>query len=314
MDATGNGSGTTDILRTTLERARTRLIAYRVEALCAGILLAMALNMIFVTARKSITADEIVLIPAAYYHLITNDPQLVREHPPLSKLLAGIPLLFIQPHEQLPGQLEPSQARVNREWAYAMRFWHDNRSQFATISFWARVPMIALTLAFGFLTFVFARDLFGARAALLSVALFALEPTLLAHSRVVQTDIVAAFGLLLTVFAVYRYLRAPGWKLAAGVGAAAGVAMLTKFSMIIVGPGLLLLFVVLLWRQPARRRPIARHGVIAALTLMVVINAGYFFHHRALTDEDSMWIVYLLPGPTCHRPDKCARVAECAPH
>lgn len=296
MDATGNGSGTTYIVRTTLERARAALITYRVEALCAGILLAMALNMIFVTARKSITADEIVLIPAAYYHLTTNDPQLVREHPPLSKLLAGLPLLFIQPQEVLPNQLDPSETRANREWAYAMRFWHDNRSQFEAISFWAQVPMMALTLAFGFLTFIFARDLFGARAALLALALFALEPTLLAHSRVVQTDVVAAFGLLLTVFAVYRYLRAPGWKLASGVGAAAGLAMLTKFSMVIIGPGLLLLFVMLLWRQPADRRAIARHGMIGAVALLVIINAGYFFNHRALTNDDLQWIVTSFPS------------------
>ena len=141
----------------------------------------MALNMILVTARKSITADEIVLIPAAYYHLITNDPQLVREHPPLSKLLAGFLCFFIQPEETLPNQLEPSMTRPQREWAYSMRFWHDNRAQFEAISFWARVPMIALTLAFGLLTFIFARDLFGARAALFATALFALEPTLLAH-------------------------------------------------------------------------------------------------------------------------------------
>lgn len=297
MDATGNGSGTDDILRTALERARVALITYRVEALCAGILLAMALNMLFVTARKSITADEIVLIPAAYYHLVTNDLQLVREHPPLCKLLAGVPLLFLQPQEVMPNQQEAAWlTRGEREWGYAMRFWNDNRAQFEAISFWSRVPMIFLTLAFGLLTFVFARDLFGARAALFALALFSLEPTLLAHSIVVQTDVVASFGLLLTVFAVHRYLRAPGRKLAAGVGAAAGIAMLTKFSMVITGPALLLLFVVLLWRRRPQRPAIARHGIIAALTLLLVINAGYFFNHRALTDDDSKWIATSFPA------------------
>jgi hypothetical protein len=297
MDATGNGSGTDDNFRTTLKRARVALITYRVEALCAGILLAMALNMIFVTARKSITADEIVLIPAAYYHLVSNDLQLVREHPPLCKLLAGVPLLFIQPQEVLANQQDPSwSSRTEREWGYSMRFWNDNRAQFETISFWSRVPMIALTLAFGLLTFIFARELFGARAALFALALFSLEPTLLAHSIVVQTDVVAAFGLLLTIFAVHRYLRAPGRKLAAGVGAAAGIAMLTKFSMLIIGPALLLLFVVLLWRRRPQRPAIARHGMIAALTLLLVINAGYFFHHRALTNDDSTWIVKSFPA------------------
>lgn len=284
-----------DTLRQTFKRARVALITHRAEALCAGILLAMALNLIFVTTRKSITADEIVLIPAAYYNLITNDFQLVREHPPLCKLLAGVPLLFLQPEEPAPNQMDPSLTRADREWSYAMRFWHDNGAQFEAISFWSRVPMIALTLAFGLLTFIFARDLFGSRAAVLAVALFALEPTLLAHGIVVQTDVVAAFGFLLTVFAVHRYLSAPAWKLAAGVGAAAGLAMLTKFSMIIVGPALLVLFVVLLWRGPLRRSTIARHGMVATLSLLLVINAGYFFHHRPLTDVDLKWIATSFP-------------------
>jgi len=145
-----------DSIRAAFERARLWLITYRVEALCAGILLAMALNMIAVTARKSITADEIVLIPAAYYNLITDDFQLVREHPPLSKLLAGVPLLFLQPNEPAPNQIDPSTARADREWAYATRFWHDNREQFEAISFWTRIPMIALTIGFGLLISVIA--------------------------------------------------------------------------------------------------------------------------------------------------------------
>ena len=144
-------------------RARLALIAYRIEALCAGILLAMALNLVFVTARKSVTADELVLIPAAYYNLVTDDFQLVREHPPLCKLLAGVPLLFIQPQELAPDQMDPQITREDREWSYAMRFWQDNRAQFEAISFWSRVPMIALTIGLGLLIFIFARDMFGAQ-------------------------------------------------------------------------------------------------------------------------------------------------------
>ena len=58
------------------------------EALGAAILLAMAFVLVLVTARKSIAADEIVLIPLAYYHLITDDVQLIPQHPPLCELLA----------------------------------------------------------------------------------------------------------------------------------------------------------------------------------------------------------------------------------
>ncbi len=282
----------------TFERARLAVATYKVEAMCAGILLAMSLNLVAVTARKSITADELVLIPAAYYHLVTNDFQLVSEHPPLCKLLAGLPLLFVQPNELAPQQINPSSSRPEREWAYSMRFWEDNRARFETISFWARMPMVVLTLALGVLIFVFARDLFGPRAALLAVALFALEPTIPAHARVVQTDIPAAFGFLLSTFALHRYLRAQNFKLACGVGAAAGVAMLGKYSMIIVGPILFLVFVVLLWRQPRRRAALAAHAVVAALVLLLVVNAGYFFDNRRLTQNDSKWVADSFPTST----------------
>src|SRR5581483_9405213 len=50
--------------------------------------------------------------------------------------------------------------------------------------------------------FRFARELFGAFAAVLAVALFVLEPTVMAHGRVVQTDIPATLGYLLLFVAL----------------------------------------------------------------------------------------------------------------
>lgn len=292
----GNAHWLRDAATRNFERARLALTTYKVETLCAGILLAMALNLITITVRKSITADELVLIPAAYYHLVTDDFQLINEHPPLCKLLAGLPLLFIQPNELQPQQIDPSLSPKEREWSYSMRFWHDNPTRFETISFWTRLPMIALTLTVGLLIFVFARDLFGARAALFALILFALEPTIIGHARVVQTDMPAAFGYLFSAFFLHRYLRAPNWKLAGGVGAAAGVAMLAKYSMIIVGPILFVVFLLLLWRGRGRRRALAGHAVAATITLLLVVNAGYFFHHGELTQADSEWIAASFPA------------------
>jgi dolichyl-phosphate-mannose--protein O-mannosyl transferase len=256
----------------------------------------MAANLVAVTARKSVTIDELVLIPSAYYHLVTDDFELVREHPPLCKLLAGLPLLFIQPNELAPAQTDSHISRIDLDWKYEMQFWQDNLARADTISFWARVPMIMLTLALGVLIFIFARDLFGPRAALLAVALFVLEPTVLAHGRVVQTDIPATFGFLLTAFALHRYLHARTWKLAVGLGAAAGLAMLAKFSMIIVAPILFVVFLVLLWREPRQRTAIVAHAIVAALVLLIVVNAAYFFHNSPLTETDMQWVATSFPA------------------
>src|SRR5882672_3528202 len=217
-----------------LATARHWVSARRGELMCGLLLAAAVLQMLSVIGRKSITVDEIVMIPSSYYHLVTGNSQLVNDHPPFAKFLAALPLLFIQPNEIQPQQIEGPPQSEQQEWSYLISFWENNPAAFETISFWSRVPMIALTVMLGVLIFVVARELFGMRAAVLAVAIFSLEPTVLAHGRVVQTDIPAAFGYLLFFFALHRYLRAPTFRRAVWLGLAAALAILAKFSMLLV--------------------------------------------------------------------------------
>ncbi|MFL6521215.1 MAG: ArnT family glycosyltransferase [Chthoniobacterales bacterium] len=277
------------------EPPANRWFRYRFQILAGAILLLMAANLISLTARKSITTDEIVLIPAAYYHLVDDKVNLIGQHPPLCKFLAGLPLLFIQPNEWKPEKVDPAGRAEQNEWGFVQHFWADNRAQFELISLWSRLPMIALTLALGLLIFVFARDLLGLRAAVLAVALFAFEPTMLAHGKIVQTDIPAAFGLLLSVYAFWKYIRAPGWRTACGLGAAVAVALLAKYSMLIVVPAVFVAPFALCFRFDARRMDRFRDAIFAAATFLLTVNAAYFFNHRALTPGDLKWISDALP-------------------
>jgi hypothetical protein len=190
--------------------------------------------MFAVIWRKSITVDEIVMIPSAYYHLVDADFQLVNEHPALPKILAALPLLFVQPNETA---WDPTSSKTVEDfkWERMNKFWDLNGKKFQSISFWVRVPMILLTVGLGILIFLFARTLFGARSAVLAVALFSLEPTILGHGRVVQTDGPAAFGYLLFFLALYFYTSETTWRRAVCLGAAVGIALLTKYSMLLVG-------------------------------------------------------------------------------
>jgi dolichyl-phosphate-mannose-protein mannosyltransferase len=259
-----------------------RLQSRRAEIACAVLLCLMGVNLIGQILRKSITADEIVLIPASYYHLAAGEFHLVYEHPPLCKILAGLPLLLIQPTEFDRSRLAPDEKPIDRAWDYNVSFWTDNGERFDAICFWARLPMIALTLGLGVLIFVFGRELFGAGAGLFAVALFSLEPLVLAHGRVVQTDIAGAFGFLLTLSTMHRYVGRPTARRALWIGVAAAVAMLAKFSMLVIGPALFLFFAFRLWR----RRPAVPHLLLVCLTSLVLINAAYFFKHRPLDQKE----------------------------
>jgi 4-amino-4-deoxy-L-arabinose transferase-like glycosyltransferase len=279
--------------------ARRWAVARRAEIVCAALLAFASVQMLAVVARKSITADEIVLIPAAYYHLADANFQLVNEHPPLVKILAAAPLLFIQPDEIRPERISAQPYSPDAKWAYQESFWELNPALFDSISFWARVPMIALTCALGFLVFLFARELFGPRAAVLAVALFALEPTLLAHGRVVQTDIPSAFGYLLLFYTLRRYDAATTARRAAVLGVAAGLAVLSKFSMLIAAPVVAAYFLARLWRATRRgqtRAALLRHAALVAVVALVVINAAYLFNHRALVEADVRVIQEAFPS------------------
>src|SRR6185295_13850677 len=105
-----------------------------------------------------------------------------------------------------------------------------------------------------------------------------------------------AFGFLLAAFSLQHYFRKPDWKTAVGVGAAAGVAMLAKFSMVILGPVLLVVFFVMLWRSRRERRARAWHGVAASVASLLVVNAGYFFRPRPLVSADIEWARKSFPA------------------
>ena len=173
MDGTASGSGRlADSAARFFERTSQFVRARWAEVACACLLLVMGGNMLAVISRKSITNDEVVIIPAGYYHLAAGNFQILVDHPPLTRMYAALPLLFIQPAEP-PITVRAGEDSQQRTLRTEEEFWNANATRFAAISFWSRMPMIILTLALGLLIFIYARQLFNARAAVLAVFLFA---------------------------------------------------------------------------------------------------------------------------------------------
>jgi 4-amino-4-deoxy-L-arabinose transferase-like glycosyltransferase len=277
-----------------------RLIAVRkAELVCAALLGLMAINLFASISRKSITNDEIVHIPAGYYHLVAGKFQLNNEHPPLVKMWAALPLLFIQPSEK---QAIAAQAPGNfsqETWKYLQYFWPDNRDQTETIYFWSRAMMVPITLALGLLIFFYARDLFGARVGVLAVALYSLEPTVLAHGRIVHTDVPAALAYLLFFFALRRYLLERSLLRAIILGVVTGLGLVTKFSMIVLLPVLAcvtLAGIILGPRWKENRRKIVLHAGLVTCIILGIINAAYYFKSPPVEPEDVKWVQLQSPA------------------
>jgi dolichyl-phosphate-mannose-protein mannosyltransferase len=272
---------------------------YAAAILCCCLLLLMGGNLLSNAWRESLTNDELVHIPSGYQYLVAGNFRLNPEHPPLMKMWACLPLLVVRPRANLhPDGADQDFARFTV--LASIQFWQTNQLRFRTISFWSRAPMVLLTLALGVLIFVYGRQLFGARAAVLAVALFSLEPTMLAHGWIVHTDIAAAVCYLLFFFTLHAYYRAPTFPRALCFGLATGLALLSKFSLAILLPIFFLALVYLAVRASSfgvsRSRSLLQ-ACLAFAVVLLLLNAAYYFQHPALAGPETSYIAGTAPSP-----------------
>lgn len=211
--------------------------------LLAGIILGiMFLLMLASSAGDSLTRDELAHIVSGYSYLTQQDYRLNPEHPPLIKDLAALPLLFFKPVFPVTDNAWTSE--VNAQWSLGDTFLFKTPGNDADkIIFWARFPMMLIALLLGFYIFRFAKELAGSFGALLALALFAFSPNIIAHSRLVTTDMGIAFFIAASFYYFWKYLKNPIWKNAFIAGMVFGLAHLAKFSSPILIPvfGLMLL-------------------------------------------------------------------------
>jgi hypothetical protein len=202
-----------------------------------GVLLAQGLHFI---GESSQTSDEAAHLLAGYSYLSTGTFRMYRDEPPLIKEIAAFPLLLVD--------LEvPSSSSGDRPGAFKLGriFVHENRIPNGTILLLARLPILGLSLLLGWIVFRWGRRLFGARAALLGLALYVLDPNIVAHSCLVMTDLGATLFMFLSVYAFWCWSERPSpWRLVF-TGLALGSALASKFTSFWLLPILGLLGAVL---------------------------------------------------------------------
>ncbi|HEV7893227.1 MAG TPA: glycosyltransferase family 39 protein [Pyrinomonadaceae bacterium] len=228
-----------------------RLVGRRGAAEAAGVvalLLILGLQLALSVRQESQTWDEGDHIFAGYMTWTRADFGLNPEHPPLLKLLATAPLL------NTPLRVPELQERYFKEEAFldGKEFLYRNDAD--AILFRTRMAAAVLTLLTALLVFAATREMFGSGAAFVALALLAFEPNLLAHGALVTTDAGISCFMFATVYAFYRYVKAPSmWRLLV-VGVSAGLALAVKHSGIFVFPVLFLLAVCEVVRQRVAAR------------------------------------------------------------
>jgi len=258
-----------------------------VVAVVAAFLAILVLQFALTSNANSITWDEDDHIYAGYMSWKHADFGLNPEHPPLVKLLAAVPLLA------MPLQMPPEHDRFFKIEAFlnGKDFLFKNDAN--TMLWRARMAASLLTLLLMVLVFLATREMFGLGAALIALGLLTFDPTVLAHGGVVGTDMGCSCFMFASIYAFYRYVKAPSAGRLVLTGLATGLALASKHSAILIFPMLLLLGIYEVARrgngadENARAAWTKRAGqmavalVVISVVSVVVLWAFYGFRYQA---------------------------------
>ncbi|MFH1584855.1 MAG: glycosyltransferase family 39 protein [Patescibacteria group bacterium] len=249
-------------------------------------LLGTAFLLGFLSLRDTaLTFDELAHIPAGYSYLTQQDYRVNPEHPPLLKDLAALPLLFLDLNFPDEGQ-NWQQKEAPAWWVQfdlGTEFLYGSGNNPREIISWSRIPMLGLFLLLLLLVFLTARQLAGTKAGLLALFFAALSPTLLAHGRLVTTDVAAALGALIALVTWVKFLQGPSWRNMAVAGLAFGIAMSLKFTLVLLIPffAFLLLFYSLLYEKRRLKAFFvyaAKGAAVGLIGVVFVLWPLYQFH------------------------------------
>ena len=184
--------------------------------------------------RESVTIDEVAHIGAGLSYLQKFDLRLNEEHPPLAKMLAAIPLVLRHTYADY-SHISWTTSRTFLPNAYLGEwiFGHWLLSRWnnpVTTLAWARFPMMLLTVALGWLIFIYARRLGGNWGALLCLIAYVSMPLFLTFGPLVLTDVAIAFFALLTLWTFASVWQDPTRKNVWLFALCLAGALLTKFS------------------------------------------------------------------------------------
>ena len=204
-------------------------------AAVAFLVLILLVELVVPALRQSATFDEGCHTMAGYSYWTRGEFGINPEHPPLVKLLAAVPLLPMSLHFSLAPAMNFKAACF----LGGRQFLYSNSAD--TILFRARMAVAALTVLAALLVFAAGWEMFAPEVGLLALLLFVFEPNLIAHGSLVTTDMGITVFFLATVYAFYRYLRRPSlWRIIL-TGIAAGLALASKHSGVLLWPTLVAL-------------------------------------------------------------------------
>jgi 4-amino-4-deoxy-L-arabinose transferase-like glycosyltransferase len=255
--------------------------------LVAALLILFAVQAFTSALQKSNTWDESGHLFCGYAQWKKGADWVEPSHPPLARLLAAAPLLFLSLDDRLVG-VRPFEAAPSSFYTSSLAFLFENRVPGEHLLAGARGVIICLGIVLGLYVYRWARLLYGPKGGLLALFLYSFSPNLLAHARLATTDFPATALAFMSMYHFWSFTRQPEVKRSLVAGLFLGLSLATKYNT---------LFVVLpmaSWVLGMLAGGWKRNGV-AVFPRRIVVGVLAM----ALTAYATLWGVYGVPfrGP-----------------
>ncbi len=256
-------------------------------------------------ARQSLTIDEFAHLPAGITYLQQLTFRLYPHNPPLPRVLPALAALTQQPRMFYEGSWQsPNPNHLAFAEEHLLANTEDTAAierYFASFQSGRRVIALWSTLTIPIL-FLWGSWWFGRGSGWLAAFLWAFCPNIITAAGLVTTDIAAASMSVTASYLFARWLDVPDKSRAIAAGLVLGLALLTKFSVVLLVP-MWGIWAIVYFRRRQRltptQPPIPWRGQLIVLYCigLFVLNAGYLFEGSFTPLDDYAFVSHSLTRP-----------------
>jgi len=290
-------------------------------AIVAILLALFALQVLLTSRQMSPAYDEVAILPVGYVFLKTGQWRLVPEHPPLIFAFSALPLLALKPHLDLT---DPSWARGG--WTEGVNIWRSGANFFMTndadrLLLWGRLPTLLLALLLAYFVYRWAKELYGGKAGLMALLLYAFCPLTIANSGFASYDVGLSCFYTLSLYSLWRFMTKGTWRRLLWTGLLLGCALASKTPAVILPPVFAVLMLLAVWYFPRGEEadtaspatasspsfPLAANTVrerlprcLTALSLIFLMALGVLYTVYLFPKDPLFYVRAVLLAPRLH--------------
>src|SRR5579859_7787642 len=272
-------------------------LAERLESLLARRALAIVVALILLASIRIVatynvfnhTSDEPAHIACGMQWLDQGIYRYEHQHPPLTRVMVALGPYLSGARSTGKGDLfAEGDTILYGDGHYDLRL---------ALSRAGNLPFFWLAC---WLVFLWGKRILGPAGAALSVLIFTMTPTVLAHAGLATTDMGVTASFAAATYATLRLVAEPGLKRAVWLGLAMGLMVLTKFSALAFYPAAALIALAY-WLYSTRPAVSQITGSVAAnlpwiglaaVVAVLIVWAGYRFSFGK-----TVWIPFSAPFP-----------------